>query len=98
MWHLDEPMTDLSSIPFCVLSRRAREHVTVCLSGEGGDEVFVGYDRFIASKLQRPALFTHSRSRPARLIEAVVRRLPDQEQKKGAVNLLQAVRRGRVAA
>ena len=55
VWHLDEPMTDLSSIPFHLLCRRARAHATVCLSGEGGDEVFVGYDRFIASKIEQAA-------------------------------------------
>lgn len=88
VWHLDEPMTDLSSLPFHVLSRSAREHVTVCLSGEGGDEVFVGYDRFIASKLEQsvygwvpPFLRRH-------VVEPVVGWLPDQPQKKGAVNLL----------
>lgn len=88
VWHLDEPMTDLSSIPFHVLAKSAREHVTVCLSGEGGDEVFVGYDRFIASKLDQlvyrrlPALLRR------RLVEPIVAALPDRPQKKGAVNLL----------
>ena len=53
VWHLDEPMTDLSSVPLFLLCREARRDVTVCLSGEGGDEVFVGYDRFIAAKAER---------------------------------------------
>ena len=88
VWHLDEPMTDLSSLPFHVLAQHARQHVTVCLSGEGGDEVFVGYDRFIASKLERtmysrvPALLRRQ------LVERAVGWLPDRPQKKGAVNLL----------
>lgn len=87
VWHLDEPMTDLSSLPFWILSKHARAHVTVCLSGEGGDEVFVGYDRFIASKLN--ARVYGLLPKPLRrLAEHAVRRLPDQEQKKGAVNLL----------
>ena len=88
VWHLDEPMTDLSAMPFHILARSAREHVTVCLSGEGGDEVFVGYDRFIASKLEQ----TLYRRVPAfirrHVVEPVVARLPDQPQKKGAINLL----------
>jgi asparagine synthase (glutamine-hydrolysing) len=88
VWHLDEPMTDLSTIPFYLLCRQARKHATVCLSGEGGDEVFVGYDRFVASKLERelysriPAFVRSSMIGPA------VEWLPDQPQKKGAVNLI----------
>ncbi|HEY8537057.1 MAG TPA: asparagine synthase (glutamine-hydrolyzing) [Vicinamibacterales bacterium] len=87
VWHLDEPMTDLSSLPFRILSREARKHVTVCLSGEGGDEVFVGYDRFIASKLNESVYRLVPRP-VRRLIERAVRLLPDQEQKKGAINVL----------
>ncbi len=88
VWHLDEPMTDLSSIPFHVLCRHAREEVTVCLSGEGGDEVFVGYDRFIASKIDR--LWYSRLPAPLRrhVVEPAVRWLPDRPQKKGTVNLL----------
>jgi asparagine synthase (glutamine-hydrolysing) len=87
VWHLDEPMTDLSALPFGVLSRHARQHVTVCLSGEGGDEVFVGYDRFIASKVNETL---YARVPPAvrAWVARAVSRLPDQEQKKGAINLL----------
>ncbi len=87
VWHLDEPMTDLSSLPFRILSREARRHVTVCLSGEGGDEVFVGYDRFIASKLNESVYGLLPRP-IRRLAERVAGRLPDQEQKKGVVNVL----------
>ena len=87
VWHLDEPMTDLSSLPFWILSKHARSHVTVCLSGEGGDEVFVGYDRFIASKLNE-TVYALLPAGVRRLVERAVRRLPDQEQKKGAINLL----------
>lgn len=87
VWHLDEPMTDLSSIPFWILSKHAREHVTVCLSGEGGDEVFVGYDRFIASKVHE-RVYSLLPSPVRGLLARLVARLPDQEQKKGAINLL----------
>ena len=87
VWHLDEPMTDLSSLPLYLLCREARRDVTVCLSGEGGDEVFVGYDRFIASKAERlyrllPGPFRRG------VIEPLVSRLPDQEQKKGPLVVL----------
>jgi len=53
LWHLDEPMTDLSTVPLYLLCKQAREHVTVCLSGEGADESFAGYDRFKASRMAR---------------------------------------------
>ena len=88
VWHLDEPMTDLSSIPFHVLCRHARDVATVCLSGEGGDEVFVGYDRFIASKLDRLWYSRLPAALRRHVVEPVVRWLPDRPQKKGAVNLL----------
>ncbi len=87
VWHLDEPMTDLSTIPFYLICQKAREYVTVCLSGEGGDEVLVGYDRFKASKAHRYyGLLPEWVRRSA--IAPLVNALPDQAQKKGPVNLL----------
>jgi len=50
---IDEPYADGSAIPTYLLSREARDHVTVLLSGEGGDEVFAGYDTHLASKYRR---------------------------------------------
>ena len=43
VWHMDEPMGDYTTIPLLLISRLAKEHVTVMLSGEGADEVFAGY-------------------------------------------------------
>jgi asparagine synthase (glutamine-hydrolysing) len=60
---LDEPFGDPSVLPTLLLSRFVRRHVTVALAGDGGDELFAGYDTFLAhgpaalaARLPRPAL------------------------------------------
>jgi len=93
IWHFDEPMTDLSSIPLMLICGEARKDITVTLSGEGGDEVFAGYDRFKASRLNRYlGILPGPLRRP--LCRGVAGLLPDRPQKKGAINMLKRFLQG----
>jgi asparagine synthase (glutamine-hydrolysing) len=49
VWHLDEPLADLSSLGFLALSELASRYVTVALSGQGADELFGGYRKHRAA-------------------------------------------------
>jgi asparagine synthase (glutamine-hydrolysing) len=82
--HLDEPFGDFSIFPTYLVSKMARAHVTVALSGDGGDEVFGGYETYQAQKLSR---FPWA-AQLGRAAGAVVRRFPPSARKKGTWNKL----------
>jgi asparagine synthase (glutamine-hydrolysing) len=47
VWHMDEPVADSAAISLYYVSQLARQEVVVCLSGEGSDEIFAGYDFYV---------------------------------------------------
>ncbi|MDQ3639915.1 MAG: asparagine synthase (glutamine-hydrolyzing) [Actinomycetota bacterium] len=52
VWHHDQPFGDSSALPTFLLSELTREHVTVALCGDGGDDIFGGYERFAAARIR----------------------------------------------
>jgi asparagine synthase (glutamine-hydrolysing) len=95
VWHLDEPTTDPSNLPFMLICEAARRHVKVCLSGDGGDEILMGYDRFRASKAAAALEWLPLPLRQ-RLYRNIIRRIPDDERKKGPRNILKRFLQGAV--
>jgi asparagine synthase (glutamine-hydrolysing) len=75
VWHLDEPFGDSSAIPTYMVSKLAAGHVKVVLSGDGGDELFAGYDKYVVERSERRFRFLPNRGR--HVLGAVSRAMPD---------------------
>jgi asparagine synthase (glutamine-hydrolysing) len=85
--HLNEPLADVSVFPTYLVSQLARRSVTVVLSGDGGDELFAGYDWYVADRIA-----SYYQKLPGELrrrwIPLLLSRIPPSSKKKGAVNKL----------
>lgn len=85
MYFMDDPIGDFSIFPTYLVSKHARKDVTVSLSGDGGDELFGGYETYIAD--QKARQYEHlPLSLRKKLIEPLIKRLRPRPQKKGLIN------------
>jgi asparagine synthase (glutamine-hydrolysing) len=87
MTFMDDPIGDFSIFPTFLVSRLARAHVTVALSGDGGDELFGGYETYIADR-RANVYAALPRAIRQSAIEPLVGRIRPSPEKKGLINKL----------
>ena len=84
MQFMDDPIGDFSIFPTYLVTRHARQGVTVALSGDGGDELFGGYETYQADRLARRWQRVPGPAR--RIVEQLLAGLPPTRKKKGVIN------------
>lgn len=92
LYHFGEPFADASAIPLYHLSMMTREHVTVALNGDGGDEDFAGYQRywlhgFAEAYTRAPRLLTRG------LLPSITRLLPDSSNRPVGQSMVNGLKR-----
>lgn len=85
MYFMDDPIGDFSIFPTYLISRHTREHVKVALSGDGGDELFGGYETYVAQSIadrygRIPGFLRKG------MIEPIIQSIKPRPAKKGMVN------------